>query len=115
MQLEFDTKKSFTASTPKKVRQVLRTCGLAGGTDRQRETEADGEREKQTERERRRESNAVGNSNVHRVIYETFRANDTKFYKVIEISPDCDLVNVKEIGRGGNEQSRKGRKMAFID
>lgn len=57
----------------------------------------------------------MGNSNVHRVIYETFRANDTKFYKVIEISPDCDLVNVKEKGRGGNEQSRKGSKMAFID
>lgn len=52
----------------------------------------------------------MGNSNVHRVIYETFRANDTKFYKVIEISPVCDLVNVKEKGRGGNEQSRRGAK-----
>lgn len=88
-----------------------------GHRQKQRETEADREREKHTEREREkeRESNAVGNSNVHRVIYETFRANDTKFYKVIEISPDCDLVNVKEKGRGGNEQSRRGRKMAFID
>lgn len=43
---------------------------------------------------------------MRRVIYETFRANDTKFYKVIEISPDCYLVNVKESGRGA--MSRAG-------
>lgn len=49
---------------------------------------------------------------MHRVIYETFRANDTKFYKVIEISPDCDLVNVRERMRGA--MCRAGRAEKWL-